>query len=127
MFFRSFFYERNVLAHLERVRQLPPEAQAEIAMRVRNFLELARPISDDFLSRFAQVAREEQQRAAEQGAKSDTDPSLAAPVMSEAWCNARTGLAKGRINRDSATKIITAIELFTLQQTSKHHRLATRS
>ena len=127
MFFRSLFYERNVLGHLERVRQLPPEAQAEIAMRVRNFLELARPISDDFVSRFAQVAREEQQRAAEQGAKSDTDPSLAAPVMSEAWCNARMGLAKGKINRDSATKIITAIELFTVQQTSKGHRRAHRS
>jgi hypothetical protein len=31
MFLRSFFFERTVLAHLEMVRQLPPEAQAEIA------------------------------------------------------------------------------------------------
>jgi len=72
MFLRSLFYERTVLSHLERVRQLPPEAQAEIAMRVSNFIELARPVSDDLLSRFAQVAREEQQRAVEQGARSDT-------------------------------------------------------
>ena len=47
MFLRSLFYERTVLSHLERVRQLPPEAQAEIAMRVSNFIELARPVSDD--------------------------------------------------------------------------------
>jgi hypothetical protein len=111
-----------VLAHLERVRQLPTEAQAEIALRVRNFLELARPVSDDFLSRFAQVARDEQQRAAEQGAKSDTDPLLAAPAISEAWCNARMGLATGNLNRHSAIEIITAIETFTLQQASKRQR-----
>jgi NAD(P)-dependent dehydrogenase (short-subunit alcohol dehydrogenase family) len=117
-----FFYERTVLAHFERVRQLPPEAQAEIALRVRNFLELARPVSDDFLSRFAQVARDEQQRAAEQGAKSHTDPLLAAPVMSEAWCNARMGLVTGNLNRHSATEIIAAIETFTLQQASKRRR-----
>jgi hypothetical protein len=119
MFFRSLFYERTVLAHLGRVRQLPPEAQAEIALRVRNFLELARPVSDDFLSRFAQVARDEQQRAAKQGAKSDTDPLLAAPVISEAWCNARMGLATGNLNRHSATEIIAAIETFTVQQASR--------
>jgi len=91
-------------------------------VRVRNFLELARPVSDDFLSRFAQVARDDQQRAAEQGAKSDTDPLLAAPVISEAWCNARMGLATGNLNRHSATEIIAAIETFTLQQTSKRRR-----
>jgi hypothetical protein len=96
MFLRSLFYERTVLSHLERVRQLPPEAQAEIAMRVSNFIELARPVSDDLLSRFAQVAREEQQRAVEQGARSDTDPLWAAPAISEAWCNARLGVARQR-------------------------------
>ena len=79
MFLRSLFYERTVLSYLERVRQLPPEAQAEVAMRISNFIELARPVSDDLLSRFAQVAREEQQRAVEQGARSDTDPLWAAP------------------------------------------------
>jgi hypothetical protein len=121
MFLHSLFYERTVLAHLERVRQLPPDAQTEIAMRVSNFLELARPVSDDFLSRFAQVALEEQS-AAEQDAKSDTDPLLAAPAISAAWCNARMGLATGNLNRHSAIEIITAIETFTLQQASKRQR-----
>jgi len=122
MFLRSLFYERTVLTYLERVRQLPPEAQAEIAMRVSNFIELTRPVSDNLLSRFAQVAREEQERAMEQGAKSNTDPSWAAPAISEAWCNARLGLATGNLNRHSAIQIITAIETFTVQQASKRQR-----
>src|SRR5215831_12037279 len=79
MFLRSLLYERTVLNHLEGVRQLPQETQAEIAMRVRNFIELARPVSDDLLSRFVQVAREEQQRAVEEGATSDMDALWAAP------------------------------------------------
>jgi hypothetical protein len=122
MFLRSLFYERTVLTYLERVRQLPPEAQAEIAMRVSNFIELARPVSDNLLSRFAQVAREEQERAVEHGAKSNTDPLWAAPAISEAWCNARLGLATGNLNRHSAIQIITAIETFTVQQASKRQR-----
>jgi len=122
MFLRSLFYERTVLGHLERVRQLPPEAQAEIAMRVGNFLELTRPVSDNLLSRFAQVAREEQQRAVEQGAKSDTDPLWAAPAISEAWCNARLGLGSGYFDRHSAIEIIVAIESFTLQRASTLQR-----
>src|SRR6187200_3394724 len=101
MFSRLLFYERNVLSHLERVRQLPPEAQAEIAKRVSNFIELARPVSDALLSRFVQVAREEQQRAVQQGARSDMDALWAAPAISEAWCNARLGLATGNLNRHS--------------------------
>ena len=116
MFFRSLFYERRVLAHLNRVRQLPPEAQAEIAMRVNNFIELARPVSDALLSRFVQVAREEQQRAIEQGARCETDPLWAAPTISEAWCHAKLGLAAGNLNRHTAIQIITAIETFTAQQ-----------
>jgi hypothetical protein len=122
MFFRSLFYERTVLGHLERVRELPLEAQAEIAMRVNSFLELARPVSDNLLSRFAQVARNERQRAVELGAKSDTDPLRAAPAISEAWCNARLGLASGDLDRRSATEIVVAIETFTLQRTSKRQR-----
>ena len=113
MFLRSLLYERTVLSHLERVRQLPQEAQAEIAMRVSNFIELARPVSDDLLSRFVQVAREEQQRAVEEGARSDMDALWAAPAISEAWCNARPGLATGNLNRHSAIQIITAVEAFT--------------
>jgi hypothetical protein len=122
MFLRSLFYERTVLSHLERVQQLAPEAQAEIAMRVSNFIELARPVSDDLLSRFAKVARDEQQRALEQGAKSDTDPLWAAPALSEAWCNARLGLATGELTRHSAIQIITAIETFTIKEASQRRR-----
>src|SRR5215470_19998505 len=118
MFFRSLLYERTVLSHLERVRKLSPEAQAEISMRVSNFIELARPVSDALLSRFVQVAREEQQQAVEQGAKSDTDPLWAAPSISEAWCSARLGLDTGNLNRHSAIQIITAIETFATQQAS---------
>jgi hypothetical protein len=113
MFLRSLLYERTVLSHLERVRQLPQEAQAEIAMRVSNFIELAKPVSDDLLSRFVQVAREEQQRAVEEGARSDMDALWAAPAISEAWCNARLGRATGNLNRHSAIQIITAVEAFT--------------
>ena len=91
-------------------------------MRVSNFIELARPVSDDLLSRFVQVAREEQQRAVEEGARSDMDALWAAPAISEAWCNARLGLATGNLNRHSAIQIITAIETFTVQQASKRQR-----
>jgi len=59
MFFRSL-YERTVLRHLERVEQLPAEVQAQIAMRVGNLIELARPVSDALLERFAEIARQEQ-------------------------------------------------------------------
>jgi hypothetical protein len=122
MFLRSLLYERTVLSHLERVRQLPQEAQAEIAMRVSNFIELARPVSDDLLSRFVQVAREEQQRAVEEGARSDMDALWAAPAISEAWCNARLGLATGNLNRHSAIQIITAVEAFTTKGAQERQR-----
>ena len=125
MFLRSLFYERTVLSHLEKVRALPAEAQAEIAMRVSNFIELARPVSDDMLSRFAQVARQEQQRAVEQGARSDVDPLWAAPAISEAWCNARLGLANGNLNRHSAVAIIAAVETFAKKKTSDRERAMT--
>jgi hypothetical protein len=88
MFFRSLFYERTILLHLEKVEQLPAEVQAEIAMRVGNLIELARPVSDALLERFAQVVRQERRLAVEQGVKSDLDPRWAAPAISEAWCNA---------------------------------------
>jgi hypothetical protein len=122
MFLRSLFYERTILTHLGRVRQLPPEVQAEIAMRASNFIELARNASDEFLVRFAEGAREEQQRAVEQGAKSDMDPLWAAPAISEAWCNARLGLANDALNRHSAIEIIIAIETFTLKRASARQR-----
>jgi len=113
MFFRSLFYERTILQHLERVEQLPPEVQAEIAMRVGNLIELASPVSDALLQRFAQMVREEQLQAVQQGVRSDMDPLWAAPAISEAWCNARLGLANGNLNRQSAAAIIAAVETFT--------------
>lgn len=91
-------------------------------MRVSNFIELARFVSDDMLSRFAQVARQEQQRAVEHGARSDVDPLWAAPAISEAWCNARLGLTTGNLNRHSAIQIITAIETFTTRKASERQR-----
>jgi len=113
MFFRSLFYERTILGHLERVEQLPPDVQAEIAMRVGNLIELARPVSDALLARFAQMVREEQLLAVQQGVTSDMDPIWAAPAISEAWCNARLGLANGNLDRQSAAAIIAAVETFT--------------
>ena len=113
MFFSSLFYERNVLLHLERIQQLPAEVQAQIAKRVGDFIELARPVSDELLPRFGQAAQQEKQRAVELGATSDTDPLWAAPALSEAWCNAKLGLITGGLTLHSATKIIAAIERFT--------------
>jgi hypothetical protein len=40
------------------------------------------------------------------------DPLWAAPAISEAWCNARLGLANGNLNRHSAVAIIAAVETF---------------
>jgi hypothetical protein len=96
--------------------------QAEIAMRASNFIELARNARDEFLVRFAEGAREEQQRTVEQGARSDVDPLWAAPAISEAWCNARLGLATGNLNQHSAIEIIVAIETFTMKGASERQR-----
>jgi len=125
MFFRSLFYERTILRHLEKVEQLPFEVQAEIAVRVGNLIEMARPVSDALLERFAEVVRQEQQLAVEQGAKSEMDPLLAAPAISEAWCNARLGLANGNLNRHSAVAIIAAVETFAKKKASDRERAMT--
>ena len=124
MFFRSLFYERTVLRHLERVEQLPAEVQAQIAMRVGNLIELARPVSDALLERFAEIARQEQLLAVKEGAKSDTDPLWAAPAISEAWCNARLGLTNGNLNRHSAVAIIAAVETFASNRTADRQPIA---
>jgi len=124
MFFRSLFYEHTILGHLERVEQLPAEVQTEIAMRVRNLIELARPVGDALLERFAEIARQEQLLAVKDGAKSDTDPQWAAPAISGAWCNARLGLAKGSLNRHSAVAIIAAVETFTKKKALDRQRRA---
>src|SRR5215475_8840984 len=124
MFFRSLFYERTILRHLERLEQLPPEVQTEIAMRVGNLIELARPVGDALLERFAEIARQEQLLAVQEGAKSDTDPQWAAPAISEAWCNARLGLANGNLNRHTAVAIIAAVETFTSKKASERQQTA---
>jgi hypothetical protein len=105
--------------------ELPAEVQAEIAMRVGNLIELARPVSDALLERFAQVVRQEQLLAVERGANSDMDPLWAAPVISEAWCNARLGLANGNLNRHSAVAIIAAVETFAKKKASDRERTVT--
>ena len=125
MFFRSLFYERTILRHLEKVEQLPFEVQAEIAVRVGNLIEMARPVSDALLERFAEVVRQEQQLAVEQGAKSEMDPLWAAPAISGAWCNARLGLANGNLNRHSAVAIIAAVETFAKKKASDRERAMT--
>src|SRR5262249_3314298 len=104
--------ERTILRHLERVEQLPAEVQTEIAMRVGNLVELARPVGDALLERFAEIARQEQLLAVKDGAKSDTDPQWAAPAISEAWRNARLGLAKLTLRRYSVVAILVAVESF---------------
>jgi hypothetical protein len=124
MFFRSLFYERTILGHLERVEHLPAEVQAEIAMRVGNLIELAKPVGDALLQRFAEVARQEQLLAMREGAECDMDPLWAAPAISEAWCNARLGLANGKLDRHSAAAIIAAVETFTNKKVSDRHRSA---
>jgi hypothetical protein len=124
MFFRSLFYERNVLMHLERVQQLSAEVQAEIAKRVGDFIEVGSSVSDDVLQRFAQAAREEKDRAVELGTKSDMDPLWAAPAISEAWCKAKLGLATGSLDANSAIEIIVAIEKFTAKNASDRERRA---
>jgi len=86
---------------------------------------MARPVSDALLERFAEVVRQEQQLAVEQGAKSEMDPLWAAPAISEAWCNARLGLANGNLNRHSAVAIIAAVETFAKKKASDRERAMT--
>ena len=117
MFFRSLFYERAVLSHLEKVQRLPPNVQAEIATRVGNYINLVRTASDEvFLERFARAANQERDTAFAQGAKSDVDLRWAAPALAAAWCNAVLGLSNGNLNRHSAMAIIVAIEAFALKR-----------
>jgi hypothetical protein len=48
MFFRSLFYERTILGHLERVEQLPPDVQVSHAWWTREaWLEDSVPAKDE--------------------------------------------------------------------------------
>jgi hypothetical protein len=50
------------------------------------------------------------------------DPLWAAPAISEAWCNARLGLANGNLTRHSAVAIIAAVETFAKKKASDRER-----
>ena len=57
-------YEKMVLSHLEKVGQLPPEVQADIAKRVRIYLKLASAAkTDEVLAALAAGAMQEQAKA----------------------------------------------------------------
>ena len=63
MFLRSLFWERTVLSLLEKIGQLPPNVQAEIATSVENYISLARSAKDEaLLARFAKAAVEEREK-----------------------------------------------------------------
>lgn len=113
LFFRSLFWERTVLAVLEKVKRLPPDAQGEIAARVGNYINPARTASDDAaLTRFIEAAAGERAKIIEQGAKPTVGQPWATAALAEAWCIARLGLLNGSLNRDSAMSVIAAIEAF---------------
>jgi hypothetical protein len=108
-----------VLSHLEKVQQLPSEAQADIAKRVDTYLRLARAAkTDELLAALAAGAMQEQAKAIGQGASSPMDPQWAGPALAEAWCYATISLSNGNLDRPSATAIITAIEGFVAKQAS---------
>ena len=74
-----------VLSHLEKVEQLPPEVQADIAKRVGTYLKLASAAkTDELLAALAAGAMQEQARAI-----STMDPQWAGPALAEAWCYAK--------------------------------------
>jgi hypothetical protein len=117
-------YEKMVLNHLEKVEQLPPEVQADIAKRVGIYLSLASAAkTDDLLAALAAGAMQEQAKAIGQGTSSTMDPQWAGPALAEAWCYATISLSNGNLDRPSATAIITAIEGFV----KSGHRLDGRS
>lgn len=102
-----------VLSHLEKVEQLPPEVQADIAKRVGTYLKLASAAkTDELLATLAAGAMQEQAGAIGQGTNSTMDPQWAGPALAEAWCYATISLSNGNLDRSNATAIITAIEGF---------------
>jgi hypothetical protein len=112
-------YEKMVLSHLEKVEQLPPDVQADIAKRVGIYLKLASAAkTDELLAALAAGAMQEQARAIGQGTKSTMDPQWAGPALAEAWCYATISLSNGNLDRPSATAIITAIEGFVATRAS---------
>jgi hypothetical protein len=112
-------YEKMVLSHLEKVEQLPPEVQADIAKRVGIYLKLASAAkTDELLAALAAGAMQEQAKAIGKGANSTMERQWARPALAEAWCYATISLANGNLDRPSATAIITAIEGFAAKRAS---------
>ena len=56
-------YEKMVLSHLEKVGQLPPEVQADIAKRVDTYLIANAAKTDELLAALAAGAMQEQAKA----------------------------------------------------------------
>jgi hypothetical protein len=74
-------YEKMVLSHLEKVEQLPPEVQADIAKRVGIYLKLASAAkTDELLAALAAGAMQEQAKAIGKGTSSTMDPQWAGPA-----------------------------------------------
>ena len=118
----SVSYAESVLSHLEKVQQLPVEIQVGIARRVESCIKIARAAKNEaVVANIASSAMEEQAKAIGHGTM---DPQWAAPAISEAWCNARLGLAKGSLNRHSAVAIIAAVESFTKKKALDRQRRA---
>jgi hypothetical protein len=111
-------YEKMVLSHLEKVEQLPPQVQADIAKRVGTYLRLASAAKTDELLVALAGAMQEQAKAIKQGTSSTMDPQWAGPALAEAWCYATISLSNGNLDRPSATAIITAIEGFVKKRAS---------
>jgi hypothetical protein len=117
MFFRSLFYERTVLSLLERVEGLPPNVQAEIAARLRNYIILAKSAKDEAsLARVTKAVSQERGRRVAEGAKSPLDHRSAALALAEGWCVATLGLSNGSFDRQCAMVVIAAIDAFTSKQ-----------
>jgi hypothetical protein len=122
MFFRSFFYERMVLSLLEKVQRLPPNVQAEIAIRLSNFIALARRADHASLARCAAAAAEERDKVIALEGKSTLDPRWVAPALSEAWCIARVALSDGSLTRHNAITVIANIEAFAQKSLDQRNR-----
>jgi hypothetical protein len=115
----SHSYKKMVLSHLEELKQLPSEVQADIAKRVDNYFRLGSAAkTDDMLSALAAGAMQEQAKAIGQGTSSTMDPQWAGPALAEAWCYAKTSVSNGNLDRPTAIEIITAIEDFVAKQAS---------
>jgi len=117
MFFRSLFYERTVLSLLEEVKQLPDHIQAEIGVRVGNYIIEAKNADDTALSRFVGAARTERETIAA-AADKPTLAQIAGPALAEAWCVAKLGLSESSMDKHCAITIIVAIEAFTLNRST---------